>query len=88
MVYEGVAERLYGVSHALRNSMQYQKWMNHFKPDWTPIFNDAPPLNRVSQEASPGSTQGGSSLIQGQDPDSAAAAAAANFLGSLEVLRP
>ena len=62
--------------------------MNHSKPEWTPIFNDAPPLNSVSQEASPGSAQGGSSLIQGQDPDSAAAAAAANFLGLLEVLCP
>ena len=82
-------ELLYGVLHALRNNMQYQRWMNHSKPEWTPIFNDTPPLsNRVSQEASPGSAQGGSSLIQGQDPDSAAAAAASNFLGSLEVLRP
>ena len=88
MVYKGVAELLYGVSHALRNSMQYQKWMNHSKPKWTPIFIDAPPLHSVSQEASLGRAQGGSSLIQGQDPDSAAAAAAAYFLGSLEVLRP
>ena len=87
-MYKGVAELLYGVWHALLNSMQYQKWMNHSKPEWTTIFNYPPPLNSASQEASPGSSQGGSSLIQGQDPDSAAAAAAANFLGSLEVLCP
>ena len=88
MVYEGVAERLYKVCHALRSNRDYQKRMDYSRPAWTPIFNDAPPLNRVSQEASLGSAQGGSSLIQGKDPDSAAAAAAANFLGSLEVLRP
>ena len=89
VVYEGVAERLYGVSHALRNNEQYQQWMNRSRPEWTPIFNNPPPLNvRVSQEALPGSSQGGIAQVQGQDFDSAAAITAANFLHSLAVLCP
>jgi len=102
-VYEGVAELLYGVSHALRINKDYQRWMMYFKPEWLPIFNDSPPLSdRDPQVTSPGSSQGGSSLLRGQDLDpaaaaaapaavaaapAAAAAAAADFLGSLAVLR-
>ena len=89
MVYEGVAERLYGVSHALRNNVQYQQWVNRSRPEWLPIFNDTPSLNDLDlQETAPGVAQG-PALLQGQDLDSiqGAAVAAVGFLGSLDVLR-
>jgi hypothetical protein len=56
VVHEGVAERLSGVSHALRSNRDYQKWMDFSRPVWTPIFNDPPPqpsdLRVVSQGSS------------------------------------
>ena len=98
MVYEGVAERLYGVSHALRSNRHYQQWMDYSTPAWTPIFNDPPPqpsdLQVVSQGRSQGGSapaqgesQGGSAPSQGQDPALPVADAAAAFFGSLDVLR-
>ena len=89
VVYEGVAERLYGISHALRNNVQYQQWVNRSRPEWSPIFNDTPSLNDLDpQETAPGVAQG-PALLQGQDLDSIQGAAvdAVGFLGSLDVLR-
>ena len=43
VVYEGVAERLYGRSYALRNNPVFLQWLKYSKPKWTPIFNDPPP---------------------------------------------
>ena len=86
VVYEGVAEQLYGISHTLCSNVQYQQWMNHSRPEWMPIFNDLPPLNGFDlQDAAPGGPWGGPALVQGPDLDSAAAAAAADFLCSLAV---
>ena len=98
VVYEGVAERLYGVSHALRSNRDYQKWMDYSRPAWTPIFNDPFPQPSDLQVDSQGSSQGGSAPAQGesqggsapsqgQDPALPVADAAAAFLGSLVVLR-
>jgi len=64
VVYEGVAERLYGVSHALRSNRDYQKWMDYSRPAWTPIFNDPPPQPSDLQVDSQGSSQGGSAPAQ------------------------
>ena len=97
VVYEGVAERLYGVSRALRSSRDYQKWMDYSRPAWTPIFNNPPPQPSDLQVDSQGSSRGGSAPAQGesqvglapsqgQDPAFPVADAAAAFLGSLEVL--
>ena len=97
MVYEGVAEWLYGVSHALRSNRDYQKWMDYSRPVWTPVFNDPPPQASDLQVVSQGSSQGGLALAQGefqvglapsqgQDPALPVPDAAAAFLGSLEVL--
>ena len=66
VVYEGVAERLYGVSRALRSSRDYQKWMDYSRPAWTPIFNDPPPYLSDLQVVSQGSSQGESAPAQGE----------------------
>ena len=98
MVYEGVVERLNGVSHALRSNRDYQKWMDDSRPAWTPIFKDSPPQPNDLQVDSQGSSQGGSAPAQGesqggsapsqgQDPALPVADADPAVLGSLDMLR-
>ena len=43
VVYEGVAERLYGQSYALHNNPVFLQWLKYSKPEWTP-FSKTPLL--------------------------------------------
>ena len=98
VVYEGVAERLYGRSYALRNNPVFLQWLKYSKPEWTPIFNDPPPPPPPPSSliASPPSSlvpapppsegsQGGVGPSMYQASEVAAVAVA--FLDGLEVLR-
>ena len=98
VVYEGVAERLYGRSYALRNNPVFLQWLMHSKPEWTPMFNDPPPSPPppCSLIASPPSSivpapppsvgsQGGVGSAMNQAVD--VSAQAAHFLTGLAVLR-